>query len=77
MKMFDNRYYMNKLFSMVVKLANRSELNDRQIKAIEAACYYRYGANIAKSADESGNALKVIAMRLRGMSAEPKKAGED
>lgn len=54
-----------------------STLNDTQIKAIEAAYYYRYGANIAKSADEVGNALKVLAIRLRGMSVELEKAGED
>lgn len=54
-----------------------STLNDAQIKAIEVAYYDRYGENIAKSADEVGNALKVLAMRLRGMSVELKKAGED
>lgn len=32
---------------------------------------------VTQSADESGNALKVLAMRLRGMSVELEKAGED
>lgn len=54
-----------------------STLNDAQIKAIEVAYYYCYGANIAKSADKVGNALKVLAIRLRDVSVELEKAGED